>query len=482
MALMKKTCNTQKENYSSFTTRSFRFFMALFAIVITCSAAHAQTWQPLGNPGFSAGVVQYTSIAINSSGTPYVVYQDDTNSKKATVMKYDSTIGSWVTVGNPGFSVGPVYNTSIAIDRNGTPYVVYGDGGNSQYATVMKFDGSSWVTVGTAGFSAGQADFTSIAIDGSGTPYVAYSDWGYNQKATVMKYNGSSWVTVGSPGFSDSIAQYISFAINDSGAPYVVYQDFGYTNAATVMKYNGSSWVTVGSPGFTDSNAYSTSIAINRNGTPYVAYSDGGYYYEATVMKYNGSSWVIVGNRGISFGTAFPISIAIDRHGTPYVAYRGDYPQLQANVNKYDSSSNYWGSSIGTGASLGFSAAQAYYTSFAIDSSGSLYVAYEDWAYGKAATVMEYQNPNAVKNITNTATISLTIFPDPNHGSFTFNISSPTKENATITITNMLGEKVKEVTTTTNTETQIQLDSPPGVYFISAVTMQGKQSGKVMVW
>ena len=45
----------------------------------------------------------------------------------------------------------------------------------------------SWSNVGTAGFSDGQTTYTSIAIDRSGTPYVVYQDNGHNNKATVMK-------------------------------------------------------------------------------------------------------------------------------------------------------------------------------------------------------------------------------------------------------------------------------------------------------
>jgi ABC-type phosphate transport system substrate-binding protein len=93
---------------------------------------------------------------------------------------------SWVNEGSAGFSAGQADYTSMAIDGSGTPYVVYAEWFNSAKATVMKYNGSSWVNVGTAGFSAGAADNTSIAIDGSGTPYVVYKDKGKCTKATEM--------------------------------------------------------------------------------------------------------------------------------------------------------------------------------------------------------------------------------------------------------------------------------------------------------
>ncbi len=106
--------------------------------------------------------------------------------------------GSWQTVGATGFSAGGAIYTSIALDSSGTPYVAYRDVGNSNKATVMKFDGSSWQTVGTAGFSAGVVSYTSIALDSSDTPYVAYQDKGNSSKATVMKFEDTTAITLAS--------------------------------------------------------------------------------------------------------------------------------------------------------------------------------------------------------------------------------------------------------------------------------------------
>jgi hypothetical protein len=99
-------------------------------------------------------------------------------------MKFNGT--DWEPVGDAGFSASETSYTSLAIGSTGTPYVAYQDGGNDSKATVMKFNGTAWVNVGDAGFSAVGASCTSLAIDSTGTPYVAYRD--EDSKATVMKY------------------------------------------------------------------------------------------------------------------------------------------------------------------------------------------------------------------------------------------------------------------------------------------------------
>ena len=83
--------------------------------------------------------------------------------------------------------------------------------------------------------------------------------------------------------------------------------------------------------------------------------------------------------------------------------------------------------------------------------------------------------------VINTASISLTTSPNPTHTTFTLNLKSTQNEEATIIITNMLGEKVKQLTATTNTDTQIQLDSPAGIYFISAITKEGSVNEKIEI-
>ena len=51
----------------------------------------------------------------------------------------------------------------------------------------------------------------------------------------------------------------------------------------------------------------------------------------------------------------------------------------------------------------------------------------------------------------------------------------------TITVTNLLGEKVKELPTTTNQPTQMQMDSPAGIYFVTAITNNKTLTAKIVV-
>ncbi|MGN6477756.1 MAG: T9SS type A sorting domain-containing protein, partial [Flavipsychrobacter sp.] len=298
----------------------------------------------VGVAGFSAGIVTYKHMAIDGSGTPYMVYTDHANGNKATIKKYNGS--AWVTVGSAGFSAGAAQYNQIAIDAAGIPYVVYADGTNNNKAAVKKYNGTTWATVGAAGFSAAGAEYTALAIDADGTPYVAYRDSGNSYKATVMKYNGTAWVAVGTPGFSSgSLKGYICIAINKAGEPYVLYSEGHLTNTnlvignqVVVKRYNGTTWESVGESTMQNINSDFARLAIDHSGVPYIAYISQSSPYgtlPAMVKRFEDTSWKAVGSTLIGSLPAYNVhylDISTDDAGNPYLYY-------DQGVKKFDGTS-----------------------------------------------------------------------------------------------------------------------------------------------
>ena len=67
------------------------------------------------------------------------------------------------------------------------------------------------------------------------------------------------------------------------------------------------------------------------------------------------------------------------------------------------------------------------------------------------------------------------MYPNPSNGFFTINISSSYSEPARVVVTNMMGRRVKEIAVAANQPTEVQLDAPPGVYFVNAVMEDGQR-------
>lgn len=239
----------------------------------------------------SGGVVgQYTSIALDSRGSPHISYFDDSNDD----LRYAYWNGSaWViqTVDNVE-SVG--LHTSLKLDSFGNPHIAYYDYANRdlKYA---RWDGFSWVTqtVDSAG-AVGQ--YCSLAIDSSGNAHISYlggSDLKY------ARWTGVSWVveTLDADGV---VGFFTSIALDGNDHPCISYYDYtnmdlkyvrwGYYQVGGVWRWLSG---TVDTPG--DVGKYS-SVRVDNSGTIYVSYFDATngdlrYAYSWPSMGDDGYRW-----------------------------------------------------------------------------------------------------------------------------------------------------------------------------------------------
>jgi hypothetical protein len=301
---------TNNQDYVSLSVFSGVPYIAFRRLVGTAFEAVVEkynnsndSWEAVGsldNPGENPGNV---SLSIdNATGALYIAYQDYWSSGgNLTVRKFNSGSGSWETVGNPGFATayipGPFGGTQLFV-RNGVPYVAFQELLIDNKATVMKYNSAldSWVTVGSQGFSGRSVNNISLYVTEDGVPFVAFGlqqpdpESESSNKATVMEYISTidAWAFVGEPCFSAWDADYISLFVSN-GVPYVAFKDTGALafGRASLMKYNGVTWDYVGEQGFSGIGhaAIHTSLFI-YNDIPYVAYSDVDLNNKATVMRY----------------------------------------------------------------------------------------------------------------------------------------------------------------------------------------------------
>lgn len=85
--------------------------------------------------------------------------------------------------------------------------------------------------------------------------------------------------------------------------------------------------------------------------------------------------------------------------------------------------------------------------------------------------------PDITKNST-----ALSVYPNPNNGSFSINLKAGDKEETQFIITNIVGEKVKRFNAFTNTTVDIRLeDQPAGIYFITASNSHHQYVKKIVL-
>ncbi len=453
--------NYTTRSLPSFSLRSIlhRYFL-FFAAILLCGSTHAQSWQFVGPEGFSDSTASYPALAADAAGNLYMAFSDRGSSSAISALKFDGT--AWSSIGT-GFSPGPALYTSLTIDKTGTPLVAFRDEANANGATVMKYTGSAWLVVGIPGFSSSEIGTIQLTADTAGTPWVAFADFSLGYRATVMKYNSSTtgWDTVGPRGFSAGSAMGINIAIDKSGTPYVNFVDRGAGQSCVVMKYNGSSWVNIAPP--IDTGATSTCLALDNNGTPGVFYEFG--YDSGYVVKYNGSGWTPLGSSALFSSFIYYNQLAFDRQNKPYVAYIDLNNSRRLTVVTYNGTA--W-DSVGT---TGFTpSAIPTYPSMVLDNGNTPLVGFYDNAVNGKTTVMRPGTWASVKN-TAPATQGVSVYPNPAHGTFTIRVAATVAApDAQVVITNVLGEKIKEFQIPVNKTIDVDVYTPPGLYFITAVT------------
>jgi hypothetical protein len=286
------------------------------------SVAHwnGSSWSVVGTPGFSIDQAFSIELAVDSSNTPYVAFAGA--DAHMTVMDWNGT--DWVYVGGQQFIMSDnIAGPSIAISSSGTPWVTYIDETIGNYPAGSYWNGTEWVQVFPTGEAARSSNGASVALDTSGNPYVAYADSAAGgQKLTVMHLVSGSWSLVGSPGISASqISSVPSIATDSSGNPYVVYADFSQSNKATVQYWNGTAWSYVGTEGFTPGAVGGPAIAVNSSNEPCVVYLDGANDNKISTMCYNGTAWSNMGDAGFSLGVPGYPAIATGASGEIAVFY-----------------------------------------------------------------------------------------------------------------------------------------------------------------
>lgn len=377
----------------------------LLLLAVLVQQSSAQTWTPVGSPGFSAsgsGVCNWQHLLVAPDNTLYLAYNDEgfgLNSGEGTIMKFNGT--SWDTVGAPGFTPGIAHHSSFNFGHGDTLYYSFADGTATGFSrgAVMMFDGTSWTSIGS-NLTVGECQYSNIAMDSSGNLFFGAIDNGIGNGAMIVKkYNGNStWSDVGSPSpVSDTNgAAYGCMRLDRYDTLYVAYQDKSeLPGMVRVKKFDGTNWVNVGSPmlAITGPGAIAAMdiyLAFDIANTPYVSYSHG---FQGpprlSVEKFNGTDWELVGPAQFSSGTyetSLFSSLALPKDA-PYVAYQHGGLNNKASVMKYNNLTSTW-EHVGPDA---ISDSTAAFTSIALDGNGNVYVALFDGSTDPGKnTVLKY--------------------------------------------------------------------------------------------
>ncbi len=229
-----------------------------------------------------------------------------------------------------------------------------------------------------------------------------------------------------------------------------------------------------------------TGVAVDNIGNVYIADQGNNrirkvdtFHKISTVMGTGFAGHSADGSIATNCAISAPSGVAVDRWGNIYESDEANY-----TIRKADMNSNAVVTIAGKQGTRGFNgdtglAANALIgdcKGLAVDNNGNIY--FSDWLNNRVNYITS--TVTAVKQVDN-GLLKMSIYPNPNNGIFTVNFTSSNNEGLYITITNVAGEKVKEITTVTNKPCAMDLGAARGIYFVTATTASGVLTGKIEI-
>ncbi len=479
-------------------------------IITTYAGTGAAAYGGDGGPATAAQLKNPSGVALDTMGNLYI---SDANNHRIRKITPSGIISTFAGTGSAGFSGdgGPataaqiVFSDGIAADRYGNVYIP--DPSNHR---IRRIDASGLIStfagngsIGSTGdggaATAATINYPSdIEVDNAGIVY--FTDY---QENIVRKINTAGVISkiagVGTPAFSGDggpataaeLSHPIGIDVDNCGNIYI-----GDALNGRVRKIDASGNISTiagnGSLTFGGDGGPATAASINE---PHAICHDGNnnlYIADRLNSRVRKITYPVNSIPRFFYGSPDSFSVCINGAA---VHLDSLLAVTDSNAGQIETLSIYSNASHGmlSGFSTSFPSTGGFtlpsgltYTptagysgndTFRISLSDCLATTIKT-VYVKVKTLAACKATVASQHISNDG---LFVFPNPNHGSFGISLTMSGNEEGLLTISNVLGEKVKQLSVKTNQLTEIQLNVPTGLYFISAVTNDARFMTNIIV-
>jgi len=299
-------------------------------------------WESVGSSGFSAGNVDYINLRFNTNGIPFAAFKDSGNEDKAVVMQYTGGGSTgWESLGNTPVSAGEANYINLWLDHTGTPFLAYEDGTDSYKPKMWKYTSDTWNEL-AGSIGGGGKDWITICVDPDTSRIgVAYQNWEDNDRIIAKWYSDfgaiKSWNNLGNTGFSTGAAKYNILRYFD-GFSYVFFSD---DNGIHLYRLETDTWIGIApTVNFSTTPAANVPVfEISPDGKPFIAvndYDNGSGKCDPKVGFLENGSWKFlptgIGDEMDFFFSGF--SGTLDNQGRPLIVY-GEQANKKLSVLRY---------------------------------------------------------------------------------------------------------------------------------------------------
>ena len=256
-------------------------------------------WEQVGSD--VAANASYTRIYSDGSNNLYVCYVDGSNGNRLAVRLYNAGTQGWdplvandpyVSAGSVTYSITQFSSTpraAMAFDNNQVPYITFSERtASTGYPFVKRFVNGAWETVGGSAVSADTALSNSLALDENGTPFLVYMRQSsvtatagplvlYRFDPVLNTWQNSSPLNpavAGNTSAATGSVRHTSIVADSAGNFIIAYFNTGNSNRSAVLGFDksASSWSYIGTNGTRD--APNNRLVNDYGGNVYNLFAD----------------------------------------------------------------------------------------------------------------------------------------------------------------------------------------------------------------
>jgi len=271
------------------------------------TASSTQAWTAVGGvaniAAASASENYNSSLAIDGNNNLYLAYvSGSAGGNKLNVKKFNGT--SWINLGTENFSAGRVQFTSIAVTNSGVSYVACSNWEDTNFLKnyVYAFNNETWVQLG--GFiSSGEARYNSLIVNNDNDLVLAFSDSQIG-KTVVKKFEiitpVVNYCAINFPQGAEPITNVTFAGINNDSPSAINSSTLAYEDFSTISgEVRAGNSFPISVSGFNPANTinnFANHITVyfdwNQNGS----FTDAGEAYYLGYIQGNAAISTITGN------------------------------------------------------------------------------------------------------------------------------------------------------------------------------------------